>query len=134
MYNLSILPKYNIMSTNSTISVVCKDGIVKSVYCHYDGYIDHTGNILKQYYNTSELAEKLVDKGDISYLQPTIKNTIFYHRDYKEPKQVKKYDSLQDYTVHYIKYGLFWTDYDYIFMNDHKWYLYFPKTKHYQVL
>ena len=126
------------MSTNSTISVVCKDGIVKSVYCHYYYYMNNTGNILKQYYVTPELAEELVDKGAISYLEPTINDTYFFHSGYDKPTTIATYDSLQDYIInadrHFTIYGLVCNDCNFIFMNDHKWYLYLPVLKCYREL
>ena len=55
------------MSTRSTISVVQKDNSVKSVYCHFDGYISNgVGEWLKSYFNTDKLANKVISEGDIS--------------------------------------------------------------------
>ena len=34
------------MSTNAKIAIHYKTEMVKSVYCHFDGYIKHTGEIL----------------------------------------------------------------------------------------
>jgi hypothetical protein len=45
--------------------------LVKSVYCHWDGYIAHNGKILQEYY-TSAQANELVALGDLSSLRPTI--------------------------------------------------------------
>ncbi len=56
------------MATRSTISVLQKDGSVKSIYCHFDGYIKGVGRTLQNYYNSEELANRLVSLGDLSYL------------------------------------------------------------------
>jgi hypothetical protein len=45
--------------------------LVKSVYCHWDGYIAHNGKILNENY-TSAQANELVALGDLSSLRPTI--------------------------------------------------------------
>ena len=56
------------MGTRSTIAVVRADGSVKSVYCHWDGYLRHNGQVLLDGYNSQELAEKVTSLGDISFL------------------------------------------------------------------
>ena len=53
------------MGTHSNISV--KVGLVyHTVYTHWDGYPDWLGRMLVNYYNSQELAEKLVSIGDLS--------------------------------------------------------------------
>jgi hypothetical protein len=64
---------------------------VKSVYCHWDGYLDHNGVILQGHYYDSAKANHLVALGDLSSLRPEIgeKHTFgdevdcctFYGRD-----------------------------------------------------
>jgi len=55
------------MSTRSTISVVQEDNSVKSVYCHFDGYISNgVGEYLKSYFNSDKLANKVISEGDLS--------------------------------------------------------------------
>ena len=49
------------MSTPSFIGVLCKEGIIKFVYCHSDGYPSYLGKMLLEHYNTPELATALVD-------------------------------------------------------------------------
>jgi hypothetical protein len=58
------------MGTRSRIGVMHGD-LVKSVYCHWDGYIAHNGKVLQEYY-TSAQANELVALGDLSSLRPTI--------------------------------------------------------------
>ena len=54
------------MGTRSRIGVMHGD-IVKSVYCHWDGYLEHNGAILQEHYDSSK-ANNLVALGDISSL------------------------------------------------------------------
>lgn len=55
------------MGTRSSISVQVGDKI-KSIYCHWDGYLSWNGKILLENYNSQELAEKLIALGDLSSL------------------------------------------------------------------
>ena len=54
------------MGTRSRIGVMHGD-VCKSVYCHWDGYLEHNGRILQEHYNSSQ-ANELVALGDISSL------------------------------------------------------------------
>ena len=58
------------MGTRSRIGVM-HGNIVKSVYCHWDGYLAHNGAILQEHYNSAK-ANELVSLGDLSSLRPTI--------------------------------------------------------------
>ena len=55
------------MSTNSSITVKVNDKY-KSIYCHYAGYLEWTGKILFENYNSQEKAESLIDGGDLSFI------------------------------------------------------------------
>jgi len=58
------------MGTRSRIGVMHGDK-VKSVYCHWDGYLAHNGAILMEHYDSAK-ANQLVALGDISSLRPSI--------------------------------------------------------------
>ena len=58
------------MGTRSRIGVMHGD-TVKSVYCHWDGYLEHNGAILQQHYDSAR-ANNLVALGDMSSLRPEI--------------------------------------------------------------
>jgi hypothetical protein len=58
------------MGTRSRIGVMHGD-VVKSVYCHWDGYLEHNGAILQEHYNSAK-ANELVSLGDLSSLRPEI--------------------------------------------------------------
>ena len=64
------------MGTRSRVAVMHGD-VCKSVYCHYDGYLEHTGQILLKHYD-SAAANQLVARGDNSGVQPTISEMNFY--------------------------------------------------------
>ena len=59
------------MATRSTIAIKTEDGI-KAIYCHWDGYVDHNGKILKEYYNTTDKVNALLALGDLSSLSTEI--------------------------------------------------------------
>jgi len=58
------------MGTRSRIGVMHGDK-VKSVYCHWDGYLAHNGAILQEHYDSAK-ANHLVALGDLSSLKPEI--------------------------------------------------------------
>lgn len=82
------------MGTRSRIGVMHGDKC-KSVYCHWDGYLDHNGKILLEHYDSAK-ANYLVALGDISSLDRNVEIpegvrhtfddpaegiTVFYGRD-----------------------------------------------------
>ncbi len=58
------------MGTRSRIGVMHGDK-VKSIYCHWDGYLEHNGRILQEHYDSAR-ANHLVALGDLSSLRPEI--------------------------------------------------------------
>jgi hypothetical protein len=66
--------------------------ICKSVYCHWDGYPEHNGRILSEYYDSAK-ANQLVALGDMSSLAPSI--------DCPEGHSFEK--SVEGYTVFYAR-------------------------------
>jgi hypothetical protein len=82
------------MGTRSRIGVMHGDKC-KSVYCHWDGYLEHNGRILQEHYDSAK-ANNLVALGDLSSLareidfpdgefhsfnSPMENVTVFYGRD-----------------------------------------------------
>ena len=67
------------MGTRSRIGVMHGDN-VKSVYCHWDGYLQHNGAILQEHYDSVK-ANQLVALGDLSSLKPEIgiQHAFGYH-------------------------------------------------------
>ena len=58
------------MGTRSRIGVMHGENC-KSVYCHWDGYLEHNGAILQEHYDSAK-ANNLVALGDLSALAPEI--------------------------------------------------------------
>ena len=54
------------MGTRSRIGIQLKDNSVLSVYCHYDGYPEFNGRVLRDNYDTVEKVRQLIDGGDMS--------------------------------------------------------------------
>ena len=64
------------MGTRSRVGVM-HGNVCKSVYCHYDGYLEYTGKLLLENYD-SALANQLVALGDNSGVQKTLGDMNFY--------------------------------------------------------
>ena len=80
------------MATRSYISKLLPDGSVRGIYCHFDGYPDGVGAILKEHYTDSDKVDELLELGSISSLGPEIGEAhdygnptkgfvVAYHRD-----------------------------------------------------
>ena len=124
------------MATRSTIALEFADGTVEQVYCHWDGYLAHNGQILLKHYSNPFILRDLIDLGDISSLKPTVgtkhafshfdtemkqedynalygEMTTFYGRDRGETGADKKsFVDFQDYLAHHQ-----YEEYDYILRN-----------------
>jgi hypothetical protein len=120
------------MATRSTIAVLHKDGTVSQIYCHWDGYVSHNGRILQEHYNSLDLAEELVELGNLSSLgkelwpqgdhhsfdDPETGVCVFYCRDRAETNQAPvKFRSLDMYFLEGDQ-----EEYNYLFdSNDDEW-------------
>jgi len=118
------------MATRSRIGIENEDGSVSSVYCHWDGYPSHNGDLLVKHYSDRENVEALISLGSISSLRKNIVNTsgthsfespqedvtIAYHRDRGEDLQEARIDeSIEAYAKSdYEEYG-------YVFTRDNEW-------------
>ena len=72
------------MSTRSNIAIEDpKTKKVKVIYVHSDGYPYGVGKILVDHYNNRQLASRLFNHGDASYLGDTLDECSFYSRDWK---------------------------------------------------
>jgi hypothetical protein len=118
------------MATRSRIGIENEDGTVSSVYCHWDGYPSHNGDLLVKHYSDRENVEALISLGSISSLRKNLVNTsgthsfespqedvtIAYHRDRGEALQEARIDeSIEAYAKSdYEEYG-------YVFTRDNEW-------------
>lgn len=55
------------MATNAAIGIVNDDDTITAIYCHWDGYLQHTGYILASHYGREKSIE-LMELGDLSLL------------------------------------------------------------------
>jgi hypothetical protein len=102
------------MSTNSRIAIQNPDLTVSSVYCHWDGYPEWNGQMLKNHYSDRAKLESLIGLGDLSYIaesvapapgqehsfeRPADGVTVAYHRDRGEALRSPRLDrSLEAFT------------------------------------
>jgi len=129
------------MGTRSTIALEFADGTVQQVYCHWDGYLDHNGAILKEHYSNPFKLRELIDLGDLSSLRPEIGEKhafsqfelraeevagyklltenmcTFYTRDRGEDCPARKYKNVAEYFEGQQE------EYDYILRTDGVWYV-----------
>ena len=130
------------MATRSTIALEYADGTIGQVYCHWDGYLEHNGAMLLEYYSNPFILRDLIDLGDISSLRPTVGTkhafsrlevpmdgeaydklygdmTTFYGRDRGESGTMQKtFIDFQDYMVRFQH-----EEYAYILRKDGLWYV-----------
>lgn len=120
------------MSTRCGIALRSGD-TYQTIYCHCDGYPEYMLPVLRENYNSLELASKLISYGDASYIDKKLEPTsdfhkfgtpepdvsMFYHRDRGD-------DWLSCQSVCYLKRELFKQpsfEYVYIF-EDGQWNVY----------
>lgn len=122
------------MATRSTIAIELPNGTVEQIYCHWDGYIDHNGQILFENYTKFDKVRELISLGDISCLRTEIGEAhdfdaryndedprsnwcVAYGRDRGEKDtQAKTFKSFEDYAKNHQC-----EEYEYIFMKDGLW-------------
>lgn len=106
------------MSTRCRIAINEGDSF-RSIYCHYDGYPKYVGNILLKYYNSKEMATKLIDLGDISCLLPMLDKTEeqSYHIKEQGARRIIEFENLKDMVDYFIQ-----SDQEYLYLWDNgKW-------------
>ena len=110
------------MSTRSNIAIEDpKTKKVKVIYVHSDGYPYGVGQCLVDHYNNRQLAAKLFEHGDASYLGDTLDECSFYARDWdREIDPAKEYRDEWMY-MDAMKGDVF-IEYIYIFKNN-KWHV-----------
>jgi hypothetical protein len=57
------------MGTRSRIGIEMPNHTVVSVYCHWDGYVEHNGKILVEHYQNRDDVQELIDGGSMSCLR-----------------------------------------------------------------
>jgi len=121
----------------STRSYICKElrttkdtGMVLGIYCHFDGYEEHNGRILLEYYSSREKVNKLMKLGNLSMLAEKLEPEegkphnfgdwqwdvcLAYGRDRGEKGQSAKRISLNE-LLHDS-----WIEYVYLYTLDNEW-------------
>lgn len=119
------------MSTRGYIAKQIGPDQFRTVFCHFDGYLEHVGAMLAGHYDTEEMVDKLLDLGDIDALysklepepgsphgldgrQPDV--TVAYGRDYGDPESEATVKTLQN-----IEEEAIWVEYAYVFAEDKRW-------------
>lgn len=105
------------MATRSLIGLQEKDGTIKYVYCHWDGYLEGVGAMLLKHYNTESKLRELLSRGDISTLGETIADTVFYNQK-MYPSEVS---SVYDFLLSTTRGG---TTYQYLFFYESDWHVF----------
>lgn len=117
------------MATRSTIAIERNDGTVAQIYCHWDGYLSHNGEILLNSYKTPEKIEQLIALGDLCSLNPEIGEKHDFNEPNREWCTAFQRDrgetgcSARTYrnTLYFLKQGSF-EEFNYIFRKG-AWYL-----------
>jgi hypothetical protein len=122
------------MATRSNIAYKTPEGKIRSAYCHYDGYPEHNGEMLRRHYMDGDKVKMLVDLGDMSVLRPKVfptntthsfetpedDVTIFYGRDRGESGVgFREYDDFAEYVENGEEYMYFFDGNDWL-VNDHQ--------------
>lgn len=102
------------MATRSVIGVMFGD-VCKSVYCHWDGYLEGVGATLLESYGRVGASE-LIACGNISSLHATIPDTKFFDDD-TEFLTANTFDEFLD------QWSDSWIEYMYIMGMDEQWYV-----------
>lgn len=127
------------MATRSGIGKLMKDGSIRAVGCHWDGYPENVGKILYDYHNNEDSIDLILSLGNISALgeklEPTKGSThtfdnpedgvtIFYKRDRNEdycepvsfPNQIA-FRQNRDDKLDFPEYFYLWKNNEWTFSN-----------------
>ena len=128
------------MGTRSMIAIENPNSkAVKSIYCHWDGYLEHNGSLLEKHYPNSPKVNNLIALGDLSSLGTQIGEVhpfsphssaedkaayeaakdagycTFYTRDRGEDAPYKFFPSVKEAIAYYDGS---WCEYFYLFRYD----------------
>ena len=68
------------MSTRSRVGIKEKDGTVRSIYVHFDGYIAGVGKTLYESYRNADKIEQLINLGDMSSINSEVEKCEPYNQ------------------------------------------------------
>ena len=112
------------MATRSNIAYKTPEGKIRSVYCHWDGYPEHNGEMLRRHYTDLAKVQALIELGSISSLGSELGEkqdfddrssqkdewTLAYHRDRGEELVVSEYDDIPSWIDDMEEYAYLYTD------------------------
>lgn len=108
------------MATRSLIGMNLDNGITKIIYCHWDGYPEHNGQLLVNNYTSPFVIWALMELGDISSLGDTPADCTAFHRDRNEPWDVVEPRDVN--TSELASVGMdYGVDYVYVYNEDNEW-------------
>ena len=119
------------MATRSNIAIK-RGNKITSVYCHWDGYPAHNGEMLRRYYTDTMKIRQLIELGSISSLRKEVGAkqdfddkstqhddwTLAYHRDRGEELVISEYDNIPDWIDDMEEYAYLWNGIEWL-VNDH---------------
>jgi hypothetical protein len=82
------------MGTRSRIGVMHGDK-VKSIYCHWDGYLGYNGQVLQEFYDSAK-ANNLVALGDLSRLRSEIGEKHAFSKFDLPAEEVEAFETLTE--------------------------------------
>lgn len=85
------------MATRSIIAKVENFGFVRSIYCHWDGYLSANGATLLYHYQNAEKVDRLLNLGDISALYERVRPLNGETQNF--------YNPIENVTIAYIDRG-----------------------------
>ena len=108
------------MATRSLIGINLNNGITKIIYCHWDGYPEHNGQLLVNNYNSQSAVVELMELGDLSSLAESPDQCKAYHRDRNEPWGMVEPRDVNTSELGAVAndYGV---DYVYIYNDEYEW-------------
>ncbi|MGL5959085.1 MAG: hypothetical protein ACRCZZ_10960 [Phocaeicola sp.] len=90
------------MATRCNIGIINSDQSIQVIYCHFDGYYDHTGILLTKHYLEIEKIQALIELGDIRQLQPELKQIETYNDEARTYPSKKAYLADLGWDIEYI--------------------------------
>ena len=98
------------MATRSTIALEFADGSVHQVYCQWDGYLGHNGEILQKHYIDPFKVKQLVALGAFPSLCELVEDTAKQaFTQHGEELEINKFNDIEAY----FNFGQ-WEEYNYI--------------------
>lgn len=103
------------MSTRSMIAIQDADGACYAIYCHFDGYVSHMGDMLVRHFNSDEKAADLVNEGELRSLMEDANGEVVlehFEADF-DKREIEYYDNAVDMLNAFVS-----SDREYIYLWD----------------